>query len=117
MSQAVPGIGRNRCPLCGELTRVPWHRLLFRRSNHFRCSACNGSIIVTERTSVMALLGGIIGMVVGIWVAFRLVARLDGTGSPSLSTLILVGVPFCAFIAGGIPLARWNLKLEAAARD
>jgi hypothetical protein len=122
MARDIAGIARNSCPLCGELTQVPAVKVLFRRSNAFRCSACDGWIIAAERTTVMSGVGGLLGMAAGIWLYFQIIAWLQRTGSyPVKSTWFasfLVVLPVVlglgAYVVCAIPFGRWNLQLEPA---
>ena len=120
MAQEIAGIARNSCPLCGELTRVPAVKVLFRRSNAFRCSACDGWIIAAERTTVMSGVGGLLGMSAGIWVYFQILGWLQLIGSypvksawfASFLVVLPVVLGLGAYVACAIPFGRWMLQLE-----
>jgi hypothetical protein len=122
VTQGIAGIARNSCPLCGELTDVPTVRLALNYGvDAFRCSACKGLLSVAGSTRGAALLGGLVGVGLAIWVFFQLSAWLDRTGPHPpppwhgfLLILVLMGLGFGAFFACAIPCARWALRLEPA---
>ena len=125
MAGRTAGIARNSCPICGELTVVPVQKMLFRRSNTFRCSVCNGRIIVAESTALMSVVGGLLGVAVALCGYFELLSRVTRPGpfrlpsGPRASLLaplpVLVGLG--AYVACAIPFGRWALRLEAASTN
>jgi hypothetical protein len=127
MSQGIPGIARNSCPLCGELTRVPMAELFrpgqTRRTRFFRCSACNGRICVAPSTAITATFGGLLGLVPGLYALCRLPVWLDRIGwhprpntlgEFSLRFLLPMGTIFAGYVLAATCLGRFTLQLEPA---
>jgi len=127
MSQGIPGIARNSCPLCGELTGVPAAQLFrpgrTRQTRFFRCSACNGRIRVAPSTAIAATFGGLLGLVPGLYALCRLPVWVDRIGwhphpntfgDFSLRFLLPMGTIFTGYVLAAICLGRLMLQLEPA---
>jgi hypothetical protein len=124
MGKGIAGIAGNSCPLCGELTPVPWVNIMFPRNNAFLCSVCKGWIRPAQRTRTFTFVGGFIGMGVAIWAYLQLLPRLQQTLSQppprpwlaALDVLLVLVMGFAGFFAVGTPFGRWNMELEPASR-
>ena len=122
MIQSVAGIARDSCPLCGEPTGVPTVRLVPQlRRGRFPVFGCKGQISVRLEHPGAALLGGLLGIGVAIWVFFQFSA-LSSIERDRILIRPGMGRPRSGPPGAGIrrllelrdPCGRWTLKLEPA---
>jgi hypothetical protein len=107
MSEKLPGLARNSCPLCGELASVPWWRVLPSKRRHaFKCSSCYGRLTIADSTRVAAVAGMVVGALgAGCLLMGLLVGAQSGICAPAI---------LGAAVAGGALMGRLTLSLEPA---
>jgi hypothetical protein len=113
VSQKLAGLARNSCPLCGELARLRWWNVFpAQRPVPFRCSSCNGWLIIAWRTQAAGVIGALTGLAGTAYLLLSIRAAPSVIAVVALASATFVCSGLMGWLALGLEPAPKNLQPE-----